>query len=160
MDSDGNMHVIDKNTGGGMQLFIFISPECPFCVNYTKTLNDLASKFESENISYAAVVSGDEFTDNDVNEFRTEYGFKFPVLMDHDNKLAKMLGATVTPEVFLMDREGGLIYSGAIDNWAVDTGRKRRVVSEHYLQDAIIAALHGTKPDPSHKDAVGCYIEL
>lgn len=38
------------------------------------------------------------------------------ILIDETGEIGKTYGATRTPEVFIIDREGDLVYSGAIDN--------------------------------------------
>jgi hypothetical protein len=42
-------------------------------------------------------------------------GFNFPVYLDPGMKAAKQFGAHVTPEVFLLDRAGKLVYRGSLD---------------------------------------------
>lgn len=59
--------------------------------------------------------------------------------------LAKYLKATTTPEVFVLNNKGEVVYSGAIDNWAIDLGEKRQVITEFYLKDALNALLQNKK---------------
>ena len=44
-----------------------------------------------------------------------KHGFTFPVLKDDRNKIADAYGATKTPEVFVLDPKGSLLYHGRID---------------------------------------------
>ena len=73
--------------------------------------------------------------------------------------IAEIFKATITPEVFVVDSSNRVWYSGAIDNWSFDTGKKRQFATEHYLKDALKALRNGQKPAVSETKAVGCYIE-
>jgi len=73
--------------------------------------------------------------------------------------MADRFGAVVTPEVFLVDEKGTVLYSGAIDNWFVSLGRNRFAPSEHYLLDAFKEVISGKKVEVSNKPAIGCFLE-
>ena len=64
----------------------------------------------------------------------------------------------MTPEVFLMDAEGALVYNGAFDDRAVRQGRKKYDAQKHYFADAMDDFLR----DGAHSQevtAVGCIVE-
>ena len=67
--------------------------------------------------------------------------------------------AKVTPEVFVFNPQGKLQYQGKIDNWIVKLGKKRTIVTEFYLSDALKSLIAGEPVAVSHTDAVGCIIE-
>ena len=95
----------------------------------------------------------------EISAFKKTYGAKFPLDLDKDGQIITGFGATVTPEVFLTDSHKKLIYSGAIDNWYFDLGRNRKEVTEHYLLDAINAALKGETPPVANTKAIGCVLQ-
>lgn len=140
-------------------VILFLSPECPLCLNYTLNLRNLREDFSSEKVQFVGVFSGKWFSAEEVRGFRTRYALAFPMLFDDHLALAKQLDATVTPEVFLLDSTGRVLYSGAIDNWVTDLGKKKLEVTEDYLSDAITSALEGEKVKVKKTRAVGCLIE-
>ncbi|MFT5311332.1 MAG: hypothetical protein ACI8VL_002248, partial [Bacteroidia bacterium] len=79
--------------------------------------------------------------------------------LDNGNQLAQNLGATVTPEVFVLNSESEIIYSGKIDNWVNDLGKKKLEVSEHYLEDALTAFIKGKPINQKETTPIGCLIE-
>jgi hypothetical protein len=79
--------------------------------------------------------------------------------MDAKAAFAKQLGATITPEVFVLGKSQETLYSGRIDNWAYELGRKRKVITEHNLLDALNAIDKKQKIKITKTKAVGCYIE-
>lgn len=81
------------------------------------------------------------------------------MLLDDGNKLAEVLGATITPEAFVLNSKSEVLYSGKIDNWVNELGNKKLEVSEHYLKNALIAWRYGKPIDPKHTEPKGCLIE-
>ena len=80
--------------------------------------------------------------------------FNFDYLHDEDQSLARALRSERTPEVFVFDRGRRLVYHGAIDD-----SRDEGAVSEHYLREAIEAALEGREPATRETPPVGCTVK-
>lgn len=155
---NGNSVHIDL-TGSTCTVVFFLSPECPLCISYTRNMKQLAEEFSENQVQFVGIFSGEWVSGDEVREFSTKYGLPFQMLMDSHLSLAQLLDATVTPEAFLLDSSGRVLYSGAIDNWMNALGRKKLEVTEHYLHDAITATLAGQKVAVSRTNAVGCLIE-
>lgn len=140
-------------------VLIFLSPECPLCQSYTLTINKLLKEYGAKGISFIGIVPSKDFTLQSINDYRVTYKSSLKILLDENNELVRFLHASITPEVFLLNRQAKIIYSGRIDNWAYELGKKRKVITDHNLKDAINATLAG-KPVPVTKTkAVGCFIE-
>ena len=138
-------------------LFIFLSPECPLCQNYTKPLNQLQQKFNQQ-INMYGIVPGAAYTTKDMAAFQNKYHTVFPILIDAKKKFTHYLQATVTPQVILLDKEGTLIYTGAIDDWVQAQGKKKQQPTQHYLQDAIQQSLQPDVVKIKKTTAFGCKI--
>jgi len=138
--------------------FIFLSTECPLSQNYTKPLNELRSAYDLATLDLVGVFPLSDDDDERVEAFCKKYPVQFSTRLDHGYELVYALRASVTPEVFLLGRDDELIYSGKIDNWAVELGKTRRVATAHYLKDAIDAHLQGRAPSVDHVDPVGCFL--
>ncbi|MBP8755301.1 MAG: redoxin domain-containing protein [Chitinophagales bacterium] len=142
-----------------VSVITFFSPECPLSENYTKNLNDLQKKYEGMDVLFVGIVPGNFYSEQKIDSFKTLYNVQGFLLLDRDKKLTNYLKATITPETFVLDSTGTVRYSGAIDNWAVDLGQKREVITEFYLMDAIEALLSDREVAVTHAPAVGCFIE-
>ncbi|MBE5319204.1 redoxin domain-containing protein [Pedobacter sp. MR2016-19] len=116
-------------------VIVFLSPECPLCKNYLPGLVNLRNSNKS--INFYGVISGTSYSLKEINKLKNEYGINFDLLIDRDKGLSKYLGATTTPEVFLINKMGAITYSGLIDNWSSSLGQKRLVITEKYLEEAI-----------------------
>jgi peroxiredoxin len=143
---------------GRAAVFVFLAPDCPLSQNYTLTLNRLHTEFQDDGIAFYGVVAG-EFEKNEIDGFTETYNVNFPVLQDHNFELVDSLGATKTPEAFVVKLDGKTLYKGAIDDWAVELGRHRRIVTRHYLSDVLNHVLNGHEILFSETPAVGCFIE-
>jgi hypothetical protein len=53
----------------------------------------------------------------DVNKTAvSDWGIGYPVLLDEAGTVGKLYGATTTPNMFVVDPKGTLVYAGALDN--------------------------------------------
>ncbi|HET7897019.1 MAG TPA: redoxin family protein, partial [Flavisolibacter sp.] len=119
-----------------LQVFVFLSPECPLCKNYSLVLNTLQKKF-GKKVQFAGIVPGRTYTDEDVQQFVKDYKVQFPVYIDLQKELSNYVKATTTPEVVLLNKSGGLVYRGAIDDWVQALGQNKAKPKQRYLEDAI-----------------------
>lgn len=140
-------------------VLIYLSPECPLSVNYTKKINEIQQNYHGAFIEFIGVVSGSHYLPSEIEAFKEKYDLKMEIVMDFNFLLSEFYRAKVTPSVSLLDSLGHLKYSGAIDNWPVSLRRKRIVASKFYLEDALDAYLSGKTIIQPEIEAVGCLIE-
>lgn len=136
---------------------VLLSPDCPMSISYTKTLNDIQDQF-GDTIQVMGILPGMTYKDSTILNFSTEYGLRFPLYVDKKMHISKRLQGEVTPEVFLLDSDGLLVYHGAIDNWLAGIGQKRQKPTEHYLLDAINQSLLGLVVSIPYVKAQGCIL--
>ena len=154
--SEGKIQpVLDGNFP--LNLLVFLSPECPLSINYTKTLNSLAEQFSGK-ANIIGIIPGRSYSLGQADSFARDYKLRFPVFIDTDKKITGLVKATITPEVILFDRKGEIIYRGAIDDWAVDLGKKKISATDPYLGNAITAHLAGNQVVLKRTRPVGCLI--
>jgi len=158
--SDGKFHQACFPEDSSLKVFIFMAPECPVSISFTSSIAQLADTFSNSGVKFYIVFPGNFYSENENSAFLKNHDLNLPALFDTGNKIAGSLKATVTPEAYLMNREGEIIYSGAIDNRAYAPGKKRQTVTEFYLKNAITATLAGQNPDPRSTEAIGCFIEF
>jgi hypothetical protein len=76
-------------------------------------------------------------------------------VVDDKSALADAFGANRTPEVFLFNNEGKLVYHGAIDDNPSDAG----AVSRKHLKEAIDESIAGKNVTVQTSRSVGCTIK-
>ena len=159
LDLKGASVSLHKYVGKSATVFIFISPECPLCQSYTLTLNKLLATYQNDSIRFIGIVPGTDFSAEQVVAFQRKYKTNLLLLRDPLNKLTHLLKASITPEVFMVTKQQQVIYQGRIDNWAYEVGRKRTVITEHDLRDAIEAFKQYQPIKKPKTKAIGCFIE-
>jgi peroxiredoxin len=85
-----------------------------------------------------------------------ERGMEFPYVVDATSDVARAFGATRTPEAFLFDAKGRLVYHGTID----DNAKQPDEVKERYLRDAVNAVAAGRTVAVRETKALGCGIKF
>ena len=155
---EGDSIFIGNEFKNGTILY-FLSPECPLCENYSLNINEIANSSHKENFKMYGIFPGLYYSEAQIEAFKIKYELTIPFLLDPDYDLTHALNATVTPEVFVFNSEGNQVYQGAIDNWMVSLGKKRTVVTEHYLLDVISALNNNSLPKIKKTKPIGCYIE-
>ena len=139
-------------------VFVFLLPDCPACENYTLTLNNMSEKYKSSGIQFYGVFPP-FITPAEIEQFRTAYHIKFPLLMDYNRELLNAFDAHVAPSVYVISETASLIYRGRIDDWMYAVGKKRTVITHHELEDAIIAIVNNKKIRVNKTQPVGCLID-
>ena len=142
-----------------LSVYIFLSETCPISQFYTITLKDLYREFDSDNLAFKGIFPNAESTVESVAEFKKTYDLPFELMLDTDQKLAKELKATVTPEVIIKnDVTGEILYQGRIDEAYYQVGKKRAFVRDHDLRDALSRIQNNQPVKKPKTDAVGCII--
>jgi thiol-disulfide isomerase/thioredoxin len=137
-------------------ILIFLSPECPLSKNYAPVLNALQVKYPQ--VKFYGIFPGKSYSDKEIRAFQEDYKIRFTLLKDPLKLLTQYVHATTTPQVVFLDRKGSVLYDGLINNWAVSLGQKRKIVTEHYLKDAIDQVLNNKPVFVKHTQPVGCLI--
>lgn len=80
------------------------------------------------------------------------------VLMDSDGKVGRLYSAKTTPQMFVINPEGNVIYAGAIDDKATtDVDDIRR--ADNYVNDALTAAMAGKPIATPYTRSYGCSVK-
>lgn len=153
-DTTGTSRSLDGLKGKNGAVVVFLSAQCPVVKGYVGRINELAADYQAKGINFIGINSNSTEDLNWVKSNITEYGYKFPVLIDKGNVLADKLGATVTPEVYYVDGKDVLLYHGAIDN-----DKSGKNVTEDYLKTAFDASLSGKRVGRTSANAFGCSIK-
>lgn len=153
-DTAGKEHSLDQYKGQ-IVVFNFCTQECPFSRGADPDINALATAYAEKGVVFLGVDSNKNLKPEDIQTYMDEAKVPYPILKDVGNTLADAVGARVTPEIYIMDKDGTLVYHGAPDN---RTGPKSEP-TEHYLKDALDALLAGESIEKTEVKAWGCGIK-
>lgn len=139
-------------------VFLFQSTDCPLCQKYTLPLKEIAAIYSPKNIKIYAVFLPEYDSVSEIKKYLHKYELPFDALIDHNRVLTRLLRASVTPEVVVIDSCYQKIYQGAIDNWYYALGKRRTLVTQRYLSDVLDAMCRQELPKITCTKAVGCFI--
>jgi hypothetical protein len=79
-------------------------------------------------------------------------------VLDADGRLGRMLGAETTPAMFVLDKDGKLVYGGAVDS--IPSFSKEDIPrAENYVNEALDAVLSGQPVTTAQTRAYGCSVK-
>ena len=121
-DTDGLAHSLSDHAGKTVVLEWF-NPDCPFVV-YTHgeggPLATQPARVVNENTVWLAINSsapGNQGHGVELNKAAAaEWQMDHPILIDEDGTVGRLYGARTTPQMFIVDTTGKLVYAGALDN--------------------------------------------
>lgn len=143
----------------GIQIYLFLSPECPLCKSYAPVLKSKAVKYASNKFYWIAVFPGTFYSPAEIKKYTQKYGLNFSAILDNEKEITQSLSATITPEVVVCNQNGKILYQGRIDNWAWSLSNKRAKITQHDLDDALTQIQSGLPVTNPKTTAVGCIIE-
>jgi hypothetical protein len=158
---DGSELSLADSVGPKGLLVVFTCNHCPWARAWEDRLVALGNSYQGKGIGVVAVNSNDpaEFPEDGWEQMQARAkskGYGFPYVVDATSGVARAFGASKTPEAYLFDREGRLVYTGAIDDNARDPG----AVREPYLKNALDAVVAGAPVRQPTTKALGCSIKL
>jgi peroxiredoxin len=153
-----NALLAQKTLEKQLKVYVFLSDECPMCQGYAPVLNQLTADYAQKGVEIIGVFPNYYSTDSSILAFKTEYAIQFKTIKDSTFTLTNRFNATITPQVFLENTEGVLLYAGQIDDTYFRAGKRRGTTSEHYLKAAIEAILANKKPTINKTKPIGCVI--
>ena len=139
--------------------------DCPFCANHFKTgaMQELQAELTGKGVVWLVVNS----TNPKNPSYRTPEKAKeewdaqkmkaTAWLDDSSGTIGKAYGMKTTPHMFVIDKEGVLVYQGAIDDRAESSGDPRK--ARNYVREAVSKLLAGEKPAVSQTKPYGCGVK-
>lgn len=160
-DTEGKEHKL-SSLAGKIVVIEWFSPECPYVVKQhvkTKTISDMVEKYAGKEVAFFAINSnavGEAGSGKERNAKAVkDWAMKYPVLLDETGATGKAYGAKNTPAMYVVNKDGVLAYSGAIDDdKSADTAGKT-----NYVTKAVDELLAGKKVSTPTTKAYGCGVK-
>lgn len=158
---DGTEVSIEKSAGKNGTLVVFTCNACPWAKNWETRIASIGNAALESGVGVIAINSNDPAVNAEDDfgpmvERAKKLGLKFPYVVDGTSAVARAYGATRTPEAFLFDARGKLVYHGAVD----DNARDEAAVKETWLHDAVQAVAAGKSVATAETKALGCSIKF
>jgi peroxiredoxin len=147
--------------GRNGSLIMFICNHCPFVKHVLKEIGRIGHDAPANGVKVFAINSNDVQTYPDdapakMEELARSEGWTFPYLFDESQETAKDFHAACTPDFFLFDAAGTLVYRGQLDE---SRPGNEVPVSGKDLREAIDALLSRRPVRAEQKPSIGCNIK-
>lgn len=149
----------DVKTSKGL-LVIFSCNTCPYVIKNQTRANEICEYAQSKKLGVIVVNSNEATRDKDdsfaaMQAYAKDQNYKWYYTVDSGNQLSDAFEANRTPECFLFDKSGKLVYHGAIDD---NPGNDKEVKRTH-LKEAINEMIAGKDVSVKESKSVGCTIK-
>jgi peroxiredoxin len=138
-------------------VLVFADTGCPLVARYTPTLKQLDADYRAKGVQFVGAFPNGQESITGIAAFAVKYDLQFPVVRDVDGAVATALGATMTPEVVVLDADRRLRYRGRIDD-QYRPGGTLPAPSKNELRDTLDALLTGREVEVKTAPADGCPI--
>jgi cytochrome oxidase Cu insertion factor (SCO1/SenC/PrrC family) len=158
---DGRSLSIAEAAGKKGTLVIFMCHHCPWVKAWQDRIARIGNAAAKEGVGVIAINSNDPvaFPEDDMagmKEQAKQLGLAFPYVVDSTSDVARAFGATRTPEAYLFDASGKLVYHGTVD----DNAHDEKAVAKPWLEEAVTAVAGGHAVPTAETKAFGCGIKF
>ena len=156
----GQMFSLHDFAGRRALLVMFICAHCPYVIHVREELARLGADYADSGLGIAAISSNDAVTYPDdspagLKKMAAAARFRFPVLYDESQAVARAYDAACTPDFFLFDGARRLVYRGQLDGSRPNRGS----ADGRDLRAAIQAVLSGQPVTAEQVPSTGCGIK-
>lgn len=159
-DFRGKEHSLSDFKDKDAVVVIFMGTECPLAKLYGPRMQELSQEF-ADNVAFIGVNSNRQDSVTELDAHARNHGITFPLLKDLGNKVADAFGATRTPEVFVVDKQGVVRYQGRIDNqytFGAGVGYSQPDLDRRDLAEALTEIIAGKEVSVAFTEPKGCII--
>jgi thiol-disulfide isomerase/thioredoxin len=145
--------VSSSDLSGKTTVLVITCNHCPVAVRYEDSIIKLAEKYAGNNKVAVVAINVNNLESDKLPAMKIrakEKGFNFTYLYDESQKIGRALGARVTPEFYVVNPEGVLVYHGAMD----EMGK-----GKNFVDLAVEATLKGSRPEVQETKAFGCSVK-
>lgn len=153
-DTGGLPHPLSGLKGPQGTLLLFVSARCPVSNNYNQRMEALHREYGARGIQVIGINANRTESVEEIREHARQKGLSFRILKDVNNRIADILGASVTPEAYLLDPQNVLRYHGRLD-----ADQEEPSLNANEVRAALEALLSGGEIANKGKKAFGCTIK-
>ncbi|MGH7225029.1 MAG: redoxin domain-containing protein, partial [Gemmataceae bacterium] len=136
---------------------VFVGTECAINNAYMPRLAELHKEYSPRGVAFVGINANSTDTPARVAAHAKDHGIPFPMLKDTANIVADRFGARRTPEAFVLDGSGKILYQGRIDD-QIGNSIRRTAPRRRDLAEALDEVLAGKAVSQPRTAVVGCAI--
>jgi peroxiredoxin len=157
---DEKIHSLMDVSDKSCILILFICNHCPYVQAYLERIDQIIDQFYEDNLGVILINPNDakRYPADSFEAMKSvaaKYKWESIYWHDEHQDVARIFGASRTPEAFLFNSARELVYKGGID----DSWENPHLVTRIWLEDAIEYTLDGLEVDFPETQPVGCSIK-
>jgi peroxiredoxin len=164
-DTNGKTHSL-ADLKGKYVVLEWYQPDCPFVGKHYRSGNmqSLQKEYTAKGVVWLSIDSsapGEQgnYPADKLNEIAAkDAAARTALLVDPSGKVGRLYNAKTTPDMYIIDPNGNLVYKGAIDNKR-STDLDDVKVATNYVKTALDAALSGKAISPTSTQPYGCSVK-
>jgi peroxiredoxin len=156
-DQNGRTVSLSDFTGKIVVLEWF-NDECPVVVRHYEgdAMNKLAARYKEKDVVWLAINSTAKHDVAHNKSAAEKFNIERPLLDDHGGTVGHAYGATNTPGMYVIDKQGVLAYMGAIDD---DPNGRKKTGAKNYVAQALDELLAGQSVSEPQTKQYGCTVK-
>jgi peroxiredoxin len=159
-DVNGNILSLNEAKAPNGLLVMFSCNTCPYVAKNLSRIKEIAGYAADSKIGIMIINSNEGNRNSDdsyaaMQTYAKTQQLKWHYVLDSNSEIADAFGAKRTPECYLFDKMGKLIYHGAIDDSPADI----TLIKRTHLKEAINEMLSGKDVSIKESRSVGCGIK-
>src|SRR5690606_18735708 len=156
-DTEGN-DVSLLSHQGKIVVLEWFNPDCPIVQRWYNDggMNKVYDKYKDKDVVWLAINTTAGHTVDADKKAMEKWNIQRPVLNDADGKVGRAYGAQTTPHMYIVDKEGRLVYAGAIDD---DPRGSKGDSATNYVAKALDELLAGESVSTAETRPYGCAVK-
>src|SRR6202050_5335820 len=164
-DTNGQTHQLSQYKGKWVVLEWY-QPDCPFVKKHygSGNMQALQKEFTAKGVVWLSIDSsapGEEgnYPADKLNQIATSQGAaRTALLLDPEGKVGHDYGAKTTPDMYIINPEGKLVYEGAIDNKPTTVVADIKTAT-NYVKVALDSSMTGKSVSQTVTRPCGCSVK-
>lgn len=161
-----NKEINLADTKGKVVVLEWLNHGCPFVRKHydTQNMQNLQKKYADKGVIWFSIVSSapgkQGYVDGAgaVSEAKENNSKATDILLDPEGKVGQLYEAKVTPHMYVINKEGKLVYQGAIDDQP-STDKDSVRPAKNFVSKALDEVLANKKVSMASSKAYGCGVK-
>ena len=151
---------------GKIVVLEWVNHGCPFVRKHydSGNMQGLQKKYTEKNVIWLSIISsapgkqGHVDTQGAIKDKTENKSSATDVLLDPTGEVGKLYGSKTTPHMYIVDKEGTLVYQGAIDSMP-DAEKDSIPSAKNYVASALDEIMAGKKVTAHTTKSYGCSVK-
>jgi peroxiredoxin len=161
-DTDGKTVKLAEIGKDKIVVLEWFNPGCPFVKKHHVTFDMMtktATDYKDKGVVWVAINSGgagkEGASKEDNVKAKKDWKMDYPILLDDTGATGKAYGAKTTPHMFIIGKDGKLVYKGGLDN----NSSADKLGDKNYVKTALDEIIAGKKVTEAETRSYGCPVK-